>query len=154
MFNQFRWFFDHLRPIFNHLSLIFLHGYLILIVFIGTLIIFDAFFRSVTAQVLPLGVPARVAIMTKVPLDEQPYWMSNYRCMAFDCHEKESLMSCSFCSAHICYNHTLLLGRPQRGKNNERLGGGSVRCSDTKNCNHRLERMKYLLHQRCYRSRG
>ena len=144
MFNQFHWFFDNFHRIFNHLSLIFVHFYSILIVFAGFSIIFDGFFRRVTVQALPQGIAARVAL-TQLPRNERPVWMIQQWCVAPDCNYTRNLLRCSFCSAHLCGYHAKVVGRPQRGKNNQRMCGGSVRCSNPALCDQRVYDMRHLL---------
>ena len=106
---------------------------------LDVLIMFVLFF---ILQALPhLGIAARVAIM-QLPEAEQPTWMCETRCAAPDCHHVEGLGQCYCCAAFCCVDHALLVGRPQRGERQQRLGSGCIRCYDPDSCNLRVKALQ------------
>ena len=92
---------------------------------------------------IPRGIAARVASM-QLPEDHRPAWLKGGKCMVEGC-KKVYLMQCYLCSAFICAGHCVLVGRPQTGAQQQRLGAGHVRCStNLDGCNKRVEYLRSL----------
>ena len=93
---------------------------------------------------MPTGA-ARTRLLRSLPVAERPWWITQQECIAEHVHGgrfcgRTYVARCYWCSAAVCRDHSLPIGKAKVASDNKtrRLGGGQLRCADTRECDMRI----------------